>query len=199
MAQRLASRVGELARREPALTALLCMAVAGVAISLYLTGVHYLNVPLACSTSGVVDCAPVLQSTYSVLPGTQLPITVPGLLWFVASGTLAGIALVRAWAGRPEPRWLRPAHVAWGAAGLLVVLYLVYAEIVQLHRICAWCTVVHLLTLATFLVALARLQQLDMPPAAAPPTPQPRQRQQRGRAPTARRNVSPSPRRARRY
>lgn len=197
MAQRLASRVGELARREPALTALLCMAVAGVAISLYLTGVHYLNVPLACSTSGVVDCAPVLQSTYSVVPGTQLPITVPGLLWFVASGTLAGIALARTWAGRPEPRWLRPAHTAWGAAGLLVVLYLVYAEIVQLHRICAWCTVVHLLTLATFLVALARLQQLDMPPAAAPPTPQPRQRPQRGRAPTARRNVSPSPRRAR--
>ncbi len=197
MAQRLASRVGELARREPALTALLCMAVAGVAISLYLTGVHYLNVPLACSTSGVVDCAPVLQSTYSVVPGTQLPITLPGLLWFVASGTLAGIALVRAWAGRPEPRWLRPAHVAWGAAGLLVVLYLVYAEIVQLHRICAWCTVVHLLTLATFLVALARLQQLDMPPVAASPTPQPRQRPQRGRAPTARRNVSPSPRRAR--
>jgi len=197
MAQRLASRVGELARREPALMALLCMAVAGVAISLYLTGVHYLNVPLACSTSGVVDCAPVLRSTYSVVPGTQLPITVPGLLWFVASGTLAGIALARAWAGRPEPRLLRPAHAAWGAAGLLVVLYLVYAEIVQLHRICAWCTVVHLLTLATFLVALARLQQLDMSPAAAPPTPQPRQRPQRGRAPTARRNVSPSPRRAR--
>jgi uncharacterized membrane protein len=197
MAQRLASRVGELARREPALTALLCMAVAGVAISLYLTSVHYLNVPLACSTSGVVDCAPVLQSTYSVVPGTQLPITVPGLLWFVASGTLAGIALARAWAGGPEPRWLRPAHAAWGAAGLLVVLYLVYAEIVQLHRICAWCTVIHLLTLATFLVALARLQQLDMPPAAASPTPQPRQRPQRGRAPTARRNVSPSPRRAR--
>jgi uncharacterized membrane protein len=197
MAQRLASRVGELARREPALTALVCMAVAGVSISLYLTGVHYLNVPLACSTSGVVDCAPVLQSTYSVVPGTQLPITVPGLLWFVASGTLAGIALARAWAGRPGPRWLRPAHAAWGAAGLLAVLYLVYAEIVQLHRICAWCTVVHLLTLATFLVALARLQQLDMPPAAASPTPQPRQRPQRGRAPTARRNVSPSPRRAR--
>ena len=197
MAQRTASRIGELARRGPALTALLCMAVAGVAISLYLTSVHYLNVPLACSASGVVDCAPVLQSTYSVVPGTQLPITVPGLLWFVASGTLAGIALARAWAGHPEPRWLRPAHAAWGAAGLLVVLYLVYAEIVQLHRICAWCTVVHLLTLATFLVALARLQQLDMPPTAASPTPQPRQRPQRGRAPTARRNVSPSPRRAR--
>src|SRR5258705_10349953 len=120
MAQRMASRIGELARREPALTALVCMAVAGVAISLYLTSVHYLNVPLACSTSGVVDCAPVLRSTYSVVPGTQLPITVPGLLWFVASGTLAGIALGRALAGRPEQRWLRPAPGAWSAAGPLL-------------------------------------------------------------------------------
>src|SRR5260221_5459084 len=183
MAQRLASRVGELARREPALTALLCMAVAGVAIWLYVTGVHYLNVPLACSTSGVVDCAPVLQSTYSVVPGTQLPITVPGLLWFVASGTLAGIALVRAWAGRPEPRWLRPAHVAWGAAGPLLALYLVYAEIVQLPRLCAWATVVPLLTLAAFLLALSLLQHLDVPTAATPPSSPPRQRPQRGRAP----------------
>src|SRR5260370_39546274 len=117
MAQRLASRVGELARREPALTALLCMAVAGVAISLYLTSVHYLNVPLACSTSGVVDCAPVLRSTYSVVPGTQPPITVPGLLWFVASGTLPGTALARAWAGRPDAACAPRAPAAPRGAG----------------------------------------------------------------------------------
>src|SRR6185437_5059799 len=43
------------------------------------------------------------------------------------------------------------------------VLYLVYAEIVLLHTLCEWCTVVHLLTFATFLLALNRWQQRGLP------------------------------------
>jgi hypothetical protein len=43
------------------------------------------------------------------------------------------------------------------------VLYLVYAEIVLLHTLCEWCTVVHVLTFATFLLALQRWQQRGLP------------------------------------
>jgi uncharacterized membrane protein len=50
-------------------------------------------------------------------------------------------------------------HFAWAALGVLFVLYLVFVEIVLLHQICEWCTAVHLLVLATFVVALRRLQQ----------------------------------------
>jgi hypothetical protein len=58
---------------------------------------------------------------------------------------------------------LRQAHLLWSALGMLFVLYLVYAEIVALHSLCEWCTVVHLLTFATFLLALNRWQQRGLP------------------------------------
>jgi Vitamin K epoxide reductase family len=83
--------------------------------------------------------------------------------------------LARSARGRLEPERLRLFQLLWGAAGLLFVLYLVYCEIVLLHRLCEWCTVIHLLTLATFLVALSRWQQgqgqtpvLARQPAAPP-------------------------------
>jgi uncharacterized membrane protein len=40
------------------------------------------------------------------------------------------------------------------------VFYLVYAELVKLHKICEWCTAVHILTALTFFVALYRLLNL---------------------------------------
>src|SRR5260370_151120 len=73
MAQRLASRVGELARREPALTALLCMAVAGVALSLVPTGGHHLNQPLARFPRGRGGCAPARAGNQFAGPGHPLP------------------------------------------------------------------------------------------------------------------------------
>jgi uncharacterized membrane protein len=41
---------------------------------------------------------------------------------------------------------------------LLAVLYLVYAEIVRLHTICAWCTAFHVIILLMFLITLVQLQ-----------------------------------------
>lgn len=154
---------GAVIRRELGPVAILLMAVAGIGVAIYLTAVHYAHVPLLCSTSGVIDCGPVLKSEYSVVPGTQLPITVPGLLWFVVSGALAVVALVCALRDRLEPDRLRLAQLLWSAAGLLFVLYLVYAELVRLRHICAWCTVIHVLTLLTFLIALARWQNGLLP------------------------------------
>jgi hypothetical protein len=61
-----------------------------------------------------------------------------------------------------EPARLRLWFVLWAGVGLLFVLYLVYAEIVQLRALCPWCTGVHILTLVIFLLAL-RLWQ-DGPP-----------------------------------
>ncbi|HEY7832812.1 MAG TPA: vitamin K epoxide reductase family protein, partial [Ktedonobacterales bacterium] len=131
---------------ERALSVLALAAVAGFAISAYLTSVHFASVPLFCSTTGVVNCAAVTSSAYSVVPFTQIPITIPGMLFFAASAGLAAVGLRCAWAGLAEPSRLRVAHVALGAAGLLFVLYLVFAEIALLRKICEWCTAVHLLT-----------------------------------------------------
>ncbi len=137
---------------------LLVLSLLGVGISIYLTSVHYENVPLVCSASGLIDCARVLSSSYSVVPGTTLPITIPGLVWCIISASLA-IAGLFSTTGSGKRR-IKIAQFFWALSGLLVVLYLVYVEIVRLHTICAWCTALHVLILFLFLITLVQLQSL---------------------------------------
>ena len=151
------TRLGRLLWGEGALTALLVIALAGVGISIYLTTVHYAHVPLFCSVTQVINCAAVTSSAYSVVPGTQIPITIPGMLWFLVSGGLAVVALRAVWRGGAEPSWLRQAHVVWALGGMAFVLYLVVVELDILHQICEWCTGVHVLTALTFIIVLVRL------------------------------------------
>src|SRR5574340_804668 len=153
-----------LARDQAGVTALLLIALAGLGISIYLTIVHYNSkVALVCTTGGVVNCQSVTSSAWSVIPGTTIPITIPGMLWFIGLGALAGVGLWAAARGEDGPPRLRLATLLWTAPGLLFVLYLLYAEIVLVQRICEWCTVVHLLTLAAFLITLTRWQRRDEP------------------------------------
>jgi uncharacterized membrane protein len=142
---------------------LLVLSLLGVGISIYLTSVHYENVPLICSASGLIDCARVISSSYSVVPGTTLPITIPGFGWCIISASLA-VAGLFATTGSGQRR-VRIAQFIWALSGLLVVLYLVYVEIVRLHTICAWCTALHVLILLMFLVTLVQLQSL--PPVSS--------------------------------
>ena len=134
------------------------LSLVGVAISIYLTSVHYAKVPLVCSTTGLVDCASVLSSPYSVIPGTTIPITVPGLAWCLA---MAGLAFA-AWRLWPERRDLRIAQFVLSLLGMVSVLYLVYAELVRLHKICAWCTGLHVIILVLFLVTMLNLQEPEL-------------------------------------
>ncbi len=154
------------ARQLPGQVAIVAFAVAGLGISIYLTLQHYVHVPLICSASGLVDCASVLTSPYSVVPGTTLPITLPGMLWCVASGGVAMTSLALAWRRMAVPARLFLFQKIWGGIGLLSIFYLIYAEIVKLHHLCAWCTGVHALVLATFLVTLG-----SDPVAATKPAP----------------------------
>ena len=137
------------------LPVLMAIAVAGLAIALYLTVTHVSSVPLVCTIGSVVNCSAVTHSAYSVVLGSSIPISALGMVWFLVSGLLS----VWAWARSDEPGWIRPAHLAWAVAGLAVVVYLVYVEIVILRQICEWCTVLHLLIIATFVLTLRRVQQ----------------------------------------
>jgi uncharacterized membrane protein len=148
-------------RRNPLLSTMVAIGVVGVGISIYLTTIHYTHTAPVCTVTGIINCANVLKSQYSVIPGTGsattgIPITLPGGVWFVVSGGLAVVGLVAAYRDRPEPNQLRLAQLLWSAAGLLFVFYLVFDEIVQLHNICEWCTAVHILTLITFMLAWYR-------------------------------------------
>lgn len=142
--------------------AVLVMALAGLGISAYLTAVHYAGVPLACTAGSVVDCSAVTTSSYSVVPGTSVPVTVPGLLWFAVSAGLALVALRAELEGAPASSRLAAAAVLWSAAGLVGVLYLVWAEAARLHRLCEWCTAAHLLVAASLVVGLVRLQRVTL-------------------------------------
>ena len=138
-------------QRSKAQLFLLICSLAGVGIAIYLTSVHYENVPLVCSDNGLVNCAKVLSSPYSVVPGTSIPITIPGLAWSLVSAVLALVALYRG-----TERRIALAQFGWALVGMLTVLYLVYVEIVRLRTICAWCTAFHVLILVVFLVTIAQ-------------------------------------------
>ncbi len=130
-------------------------ALGGTAISVYLTLVHSSAAPLACSASGVVDCERVLSSGFGVIAGSGVPTSAAGIGWFAVSGALA-LARLR-WDG-PLPARLQ---LAWSAAGLAVVLGLVFVEIVVVGALCAWCTAAHVLVLLTFLAVVQGTARYD--------------------------------------
>jgi uncharacterized membrane protein len=119
--------------------------LAGLAISIYLTVVHYSTIPLACPASGVVNCEQVLTSRYAVILDSGVPTSAAGIVWFAVSAVLALL-------GR------RLAQLVWSSIGLATGLFLVYVEIVQLGAVCIWCTAAHAMVLLIFLIALPRPQ-----------------------------------------
>jgi uncharacterized membrane protein len=131
---------------------LAALAVIGFGLAAYLTSVHYAGAPLVCSDKGFVNCELVLSSAYSVIPGTSVPVTVPGMAYFLVSLALA-LGQIR----RASNYGLRQAHAAWAGLGLLTVFYLVFVELVELRTLCLWCTSVHVVILLTLLITIWRL------------------------------------------
>ena len=105
--------------------ALGALAVVGVAISGYLTWVHYADAEALCLASG--GCEKVQQSRYSELAG--VPVAVLGLAGYLAIlGTLA----LRGDTGR-----LLTAFLAFG--GVAFTAYLTYVELFEIEAVCQWC------------------------------------------------------------
>jgi len=127
----------------------LVVCVLGIAVASYLTYAHYTDASnLACSDSGTINCAKVTTSAQSRFLG--MPVAVLGLVYFVA---LAALCLPYAWR-RPEPR-VRLFRLAAVGGGMVMVLWLVYAELFIIDAICLWCTIVHVLTLILLVVVVA--------------------------------------------
>jgi uncharacterized membrane protein len=122
-----------------------------LAASVYLTITHYdTNVTLACSDKGIVNCAEVTTSSQSMVFGI-LPVAVIGLAYYVFMA-----ALNSPWVWRLQQtgsdqvsKILRYTRIGAIVAGMGFVLYLIYAELIQIGAICLWCTSVHV---ATFLI-----------------------------------------------
>jgi uncharacterized membrane protein len=116
----------------------------GLLDAAYLTFEHYTaSSTLACSDSGTINCLKVTTSTYSKVLG--IPVALLGLIFFVA---MTALCLPTVWRmTQPAVRWLRMAGVV---VGMVLVLYLLWAELFKIDAICLFCTGVHLLTFALF-------------------------------------------------
>lgn len=126
---------------------LAALALAGLAVSGYLTWVHYAELEPICT--GISDCERVPSSDYAELAG--VPVALIG-----AAGYIAVAASL----------WLRPEVTALLAyIGLGFSAYLTWAEVVRIEAVCQWCVVSALLMLA--IAGLATLRALSKPPVSA--------------------------------
>lgn len=125
----------------------------GVGASVYLTIAHYdTSIRLACSDNGLVNCQAVTTSSESMLFGV-IPVAVLGLAFYVFM-----LAINSPWGWRlsrsqPVVRWARLGSII---VGIGFVIYLVYAELIEINAICLWCTSVHVATFLIFVLVVFR-------------------------------------------
>lgn len=133
--------------RHPLTIASLVLAVVGLALSAYLSYVHYNLDALVCGTGG---CELVQTSKYSEMFG--IPIALFGVAMFVF--VIAGIILRER---RPETADLvSTAILAILLTALLYWIYLTYLEINVIHAICQWCVASSMVTLMLFIAEAIR-------------------------------------------
>lgn len=122
----------------------LVLAVAGLAVSVYLTIEHFTSsTTLACPDTGALNCLKVTTSQQSTVFG--IPVAVLGLVYFAA---MLVASLPALWSSR-QPA-IRYGRLALASIGVLFVFYLVFAELFTLHAVCLWCTAVHVLAVGLF-------------------------------------------------
>jgi uncharacterized membrane protein len=128
------------------LTALV-LSLAGLGVSIYLTIVHFgsKNI-LICSANGTIDCEKVLTSSQAMVFGV-FPVAVLGLAFYVFM-----VAINSPWAWRSPLPVIWWARLAGAVSGMGFVLYLIYAELIQIGNICLWCTSVHVITFLLFVL-----------------------------------------------
>jgi len=123
--------------------AIAAAALLGLAISAYLTWVHYAGIEPVCT--GISDCERVQTSSYAELVG--IPVALLGVLGYAA--------LLVSLRGPVELTALL-AYVAVAFSA-----YLTWAELFRIDAICQWCVVSALASLA--IAVLATLNALSVP------------------------------------
>jgi uncharacterized membrane protein len=130
----------------------LAIAVVGLADSVYITiqeetGSTLLGCP--GTGSGAVDCEAVLHSPEAVILG--IPVAAFGIVFYAFM-----VAIMTPWAWQSPWREIWQLRLASLAAGMGFVIYLIYAELYEVGKICLYCTSVHVLTFLLFsLTAIA--------------------------------------------
>jgi uncharacterized membrane protein len=122
------------------------LSLAGLGVSIWLTIAHFTSSSLLlCPSNSFVNCGEVTSSPESMVFGV-FPVAVLGLAFYVF---LVAINSPWAWRSpRPQIRWARIGSMV---VGMGFVLYLVYAELIQIGKLCEYCTAVHVITFLLFI------------------------------------------------
>jgi uncharacterized membrane protein len=144
----------------------LALAVIGLGLSAYETYAHFNGSHLAgCPTggNGTFNCTAVITSSQSIVFGV-FPVAVLGLAFYAVV-----VALMTPWAWRVRRRDVGLLRLAAMVAGMGFVMYLIYAEVVQIQDICEYCTGVHVITFLLFCITVfsAAIWGLGKPAAKA--------------------------------
>jgi len=124
------------------------LSLGGLGPSVYLTIAHFnTSVTLACPATSTINCERVTTSPQSYVFG--IPVAVLGLAFYLFLA-VANSPWVwrRAW---PPLNWARVGSLV---VGMVFVLYLVYTELFTIGAICLWCTSVHVITFALFVLIM---------------------------------------------
>ena len=140
------------------------LSIAGLGVSVYMTIEHFTgNTTLACSSNSVINCGAVTTSPESMVFGV-FPVAVLGLAFYVVV-----TALMTPWAWQIQRREVGLLRLVSMVAGMGFVMYLIYAEVVQIQDICEYCTGVHVITFLLFCITVfsAAIWGLGKPAAKA--------------------------------
>ena len=122
------------------------LSLIGLGLATYLTIGHFESKTfLACPDTGLINCAKVTTSAQSYFLG--VPVAVLGLVNFVIFAVINS-----PWVWRVKNYWVHVARFVLSIGGMIFVLWLLYAELLIINNICLYCTGVHIVTFALFVV-----------------------------------------------
>lgn len=122
------------------------LSMLGVGLATYLTIGHFSSKTfLACPDTGLINCEKVTTSAQSYFIG--IPVAVLGLVNFLVLAVLNS-----PWVWRAKYYWVHVARFVLVTGAMVFVLWLLYAELLIINNICLYCTGIHFVTFALFVI-----------------------------------------------
>jgi uncharacterized membrane protein len=121
------------------------LSLIGLGLSTYLTITHFRPADLFCTENGVFNCSLVTNSGESRFVG--IPVAFLGLGTYVVMTVLNS-----PWVWRAKNYWIHVARYVLSVVSMCFVLWLLTAELLIIKSLCLYCTGVHIVTFALFIV-----------------------------------------------
>jgi uncharacterized membrane protein len=121
------------------------LSLIGLGLSTYLTITHFRPADLFCTENGVFNCSLVTNSGESRFVG--IPVAFLGLGTYVVMTVLNS-----PWVWRAKNYWIHVARYVLSIVSMCFVLWLLTAELLIIKSLCLYCTGVHIVTFALFIV-----------------------------------------------